>query len=364
LSTESGALTGNYGFKDQILSLKWVKNNIIYFGGDPSKVTIFGESAGAVSVRAHLLSPLSKGLFHRAIMQSDPLPIPLQDRKLMNGYSKIFMQAVGCEDEICLREQNVSTLLAAQNKTVYADWDTLIQVMLPLTPVVGGSDIPLGWDEAMKIGRWNAVPLIIGSTSEDGLMFIYSLSKGSLNSFFYGSIVALLWKQNASKVLSQYSPDLFGDNKELLSQLTTDFIFTCPANYFVTQLQNASSTPVFRYIWNNAISQKGMWGPKYKYCEGRVCHGSELVYEFDPKSAHFNMTKNEQFLSSEMMRYFSNFARNGDPSIGRGNTQWPAWNASNKLSMSLETPYPKVVNSYRGAQCAFWDSIGYKTFKR
>lgn len=104
LATRSGSVKGNYAFQDQLLVLKWVQQNIKLFGGDPSQVTLVGQSAGGASVRAHLISPISKGLFHKAIIQSDPLGLPMIDPVEMFEYAAFYMDRIGCKgDESCLR---------------------------------------------------------------------------------------------------------------------------------------------------------------------------------------------------------------------------------------------------------------------
>lgn len=122
LATRSG-LKGNYAFQDQLLALKWVQNNIKFFGGNPDEVCLSGQSAGGASVRAHLISPASTGLFRSAILQSDPLGLPMMDPEEMYEYANFFIQNVGCgNDENCLRYCHAHVTFNNYNFTEFTDF--------------------------------------------------------------------------------------------------------------------------------------------------------------------------------------------------------------------------------------------------
>ena len=114
-ATISKQITGNYGFYDQLLAFQWVAKEISVFGGNPNSVTIFGESAGGASVAAHLVSPKSSGLFHRAIIQSNPYSLPYRNDATSLG--KNFAEKLVCEknDFQCFLDKDVDSILAAQD---------------------------------------------------------------------------------------------------------------------------------------------------------------------------------------------------------------------------------------------------------
>jgi len=105
-------LDGNFGFSDQLQALQWIQQNIVDFGGDPTQVTLFGQSAGGTSIRAHLISPASTGLFQRAISESDPFSLPMRDDATTFG--NLFLNQIGCSDINCLRNASVVDIISAQ----------------------------------------------------------------------------------------------------------------------------------------------------------------------------------------------------------------------------------------------------------
>lgn len=356
-STQPG-LAGNYAFRDQLLALQWVRDNAKSFGGDPSLVTLVGESAGAASVRAHLISPASKGYFVRAIIHSDPLPIPLTSPHDLYSLGRLFMTTVGCSNIDCLRRLNSSVIISTQKKMKHIDLDNLIQAVLPLTPMVDGKLIPMRWEQALTSGAWNKVPLIIGSTSAEGRLFVYEALKGKLGSVLYSSVLGLLFKGDAINVIGKYPPVPFLDNKDLFAELVTDYLFACPTRHLLDLLQ-PSQNIVYNYVFTHAQKYNG-WGPEFQYCYGYPCHASDLVFEFDPLPGQlWNFTQPEQTLSRQMMSYYTNFMRNGDPNVGLAvPAQWPRWSPQSKNSLFFQTNL-NVTTNYNNVNCNFWDRIGY-----
>ena len=119
--TANDILEGQYGLMDQILALKWIQENIAAFGGNPSDVTLSGQSAGGTSTAVHLCSPLSQGLFHRAIIQSNPWALPLKTRTQATSLGKSFAKKLNCEEigassVACMRGKSAQDVLVAQLK--------------------------------------------------------------------------------------------------------------------------------------------------------------------------------------------------------------------------------------------------------
>ena len=165
-SAVGGEHTGNYGLWDQITALRWIRNNIAAFGGDPDCVTIMGESAGAMSVQNLIYSPLAKGLFHRAIMMSG---------------GGIFFRAFGIssrdnaeklwkEVQAALGNPSWEEMQKMPAGDIYRTWDKCViegQYMTPATPVIDGITIPDSAENLAKSGQVNDVPTILGFLSED-----------------------------------------------------------------------------------------------------------------------------------------------------------------------------------------------------
>jgi len=357
-------LTGNFGFRDQQMALKWIQQNIAEFGGDPNKVTLFGQSAGATSIRAHLVSPFSKGLFHKAISQSDPFPLPMRDKDDATSFGNLFVKQLGCSDIQCLRSKSTVEILVAQ-KEVESEINLSrpIELFLPFVPTVDGITVPYHIFDAIKQGTFYQVPMIIGDTSEDALLFVYQAANFSLNDVEYEAIITAIFGLDVISVSEEYPPyPVFGDKRPLLSILGTDYIFECPARYIQQLLyNNSNTTPLYLYQWNHALLDFLLWGNNY-YCYGRVCHASELIYEFSGIELHryVNFTAEEQILSQSIMGYFTNFAHSGNPNIGpyKPTLEWPLWDPNNKLNIQFATPNI-VQKGLQDEYCNFWDTIGY-----
>ncbi|XP_066292862.1 pyrethroid hydrolase Ces2e-like [Branchiostoma lanceolatum] len=205
LSTGDENMSGNYGLLDQVRAMKWVKENIKNFGGDPERVTIFGESAGGISVSYHLLSPLSKGLFQRAISQSgtwktfpvDPQPLAI---------TKIFAEKVGCETEdtatitTCLKEKSAEELLES--------FEALGQ-LLYLMPVVDGTFLTADPADLMEKGEINTADYLLGLNNHE-------MGWASLPYFIEGDLRVGISKEELVKVVrTQASSMVDQDNLNL-----------------------------------------------------------------------------------------------------------------------------------------------------
>jgi para-nitrobenzyl esterase len=164
LSAESPeGISGNYGLKDQQAALRWVQKNIRRFGGDPDNVTIFGESAGGYSVHAHLASPGSAGLFHRAIVQSGAYQLQQPSQADFENLGLGIAAAAGCSDQdaACLRSLPVETVL--ENQDIGA---------IGYSFVVDGVVLPMSVGESFYTGMFNQVPVMEGTTHDEWSLFV------------------------------------------------------------------------------------------------------------------------------------------------------------------------------------------------
>jgi carboxylesterase type B len=353
-------LNGNYGLLDQQLAMKWVKQNIRSFGGDPNKVTIFGESAGAMSVGIHAVAfPSSKGLFRAAIMESNPFGIPYKTLKDSRSIASKFAHHIGCDtDRIsCLRGKSVEEILEAQiKKSLLPMLLHGLKDFLSWAPVVDGEVFTKQPIKAIGDGDFT-IPLIIGTNKQEGVLFV-DLAKSRtgitrLSPFDYHLILDFLFHNHdlRNRTLKIYPP-LKGDNTDAFSRLTTDYLFTC-ANRYVAMHAN-KETWAYQF---DQLSSFNIWN-KFSACKNAVCHGDELPYVFQSaKHSGYESTPAENQLSLLIQHYWSSFATNLNPN-GFGH-EWPFF-SSNHDHIIFNTPLTDIrIASDYDANCDLWDEISY-----
>ena len=256
LSTGDGRIKGNFGMKDQVMALQWVKDNIASFGGDPDRVTIFGESAGAASVGYHMLSDLSKDLFQRAILQSgSPLaPWAFLTTDQAKLRSKLMFSTVNCT-------QNDTNLLlkclrAVPDQVVnYAQWVDPNFVSFPWVPTVDNDFIRDSPHNLIKDGHFQQKDALFGDTKNEGTLWIIyefdqlDLNKPSLMTYrdLLDAVDVMEWDlDNATRqqVKEKYAPTDRNDqeaNRDQVGKLCGDRSFTCPVRKLIDIYAGAGS---------------------------------------------------------------------------------------------------------------------------
>lgn len=315
--------SGNYAILDQLAALRWVRENIAAFGGDPDNVTLFGQSAGSMDVAALLASPLTRGLVHRAIAQSG-VPMPMMNTPLADSEKRgaEFAKKVLGDAATLARLRALSTeeLLKAG-----------AEQMTPLT--VDGWVFPESTISAWQHGRALRVPLIIGTAAVEFPMQGDAAALRQMINEVFGA--------RADRALAAYELDhgrtglgedpLYGNVND---QWGTDFIFRGPAIVYGEWQANAGA-PVWLYQFDRAIP------PRRK-----VEHSGDLPYvfgHFDLKSGNLagEYTPEDRKLSETIRRYWTNFAKTGNPN-GAGVPEWPA-NDSEKQRYLEFTPTTEIA---------------------
>uniref|UniRef100_A0A8C3NA57 Carboxylic ester hydrolase n=1 Tax=Geospiza parvula TaxID=87175 RepID=A0A8C3NA57_GEOPR len=369
LSTGDENLPGNYGLKDQHMAIAWVKRNIKAFGGDPDNITIFGESAGAASVSLQTLSPKNKGLFKRAISQSgvglcswaiqrDPLRLGQKEK-------------VGCSTDNttvlanCLRISDPKALtLAYHMQLTHLPSKSPMPLVhtLALAPVVDGDFLP---DVPEKLFANAAdIDYLAGVNNMDGHIFagvdvpainrplvkvtadqVYNLVKG---------LTVDRGEAGANATYNIYTQS-WGDKpeqevvKKTVVDLVTDYIFLIPTQVALDlHLQNAKSGKTYSYVFSE---------PSH--------HADDLQYVFGkPFATPLGYWPKHRTLSKNMIAYWTNFARTGDPNNGHSDVpvSWPAYTNKSKYYLDINHKMTKnsVKQDLRAPFVTFWNSVYLK----
>jgi carboxylesterase type B len=353
-------LTGNYGLMDQQLAFHWVRENIANFGGDPEKVTIFGESAGAMSVGLHLLSlPSSSGLFRAGIMQSNPFGIPYKTVAEAGSEAAMLEKDLGCEGEglDCLRSISAEDMVNAQQDVAIQKLSILglhLAGFLVWAPVLHESFLVQDPTVAAQEGMLT-LPAILGTTHDEGIRFVYDMASafgGKISSITYLAILNLIFgSENTDSIISIYGIDPAADNGDRLSKIMTDYLFGC-ANRFVAREARAD---VHTYEFNE--TSINIW-PNIPACEGKACHGDDIPFTFHTdRQIGIEFTEEQARLSDEIMGYWGGFAATLDPNDS-GRIAWPPFTPNGREYLILNTPVLEIaVNPI--PNCDFWDRIGY-----
>jgi para-nitrobenzyl esterase len=325
LSRENPAnVSGNYGVLDQIEGLRWVQRNIAAFGGDPSHVAIFGESAGGGSVLCLMASPAAKGLFHAAVAQSAPasdllrLREPERGNETAEDAGKKAMSACGLSDRADaaqMRQLSSQVLVKAAPliDPTRPEAVKLRRLHLSLGPIVDGHVIPEEPNLAFAAGRENPVPLVIGNTRDEMSLFLMAAKMPMDEADFLAKI-----RENfgeGAQAIAQVYPGK--DAKEIRSsviQLLSDLAFASESRH-IARTHSAAGHKTFRYEFARSANQSFLR-------KLGAHHGAELPFLFQ-RLAH-QSDASETRISRDMGRYWINFAVTGDPN-GSGLTHWPAY---------------------------------------
>jgi len=360
-------ITGNYGFYDQRFALQWVQSSISAFGGDPARVSLFGQSAGAMSIATHLISPGSKGLFQAAMLESEPFGIPFRTKETWPAIAKDYVKYAGCNGsanvDACLKTVPMDTLVASQVKAevdILADITNLLDLFVPWTPTAGSVDVPVQPIDGWQAGQMADIPILIGTVHDEGWMFIFEAFTKSLSNIEYQLIGDLAFG-HMTEINKQYPVNATGDNRPVAANASTDGLFVCATRNASLSVA-ARKNPVYVYRFNHVMSfAVAAWGPNLTFCDDKVCHGGDLAFVFfaqDPAIGAV-FTPDEVVMSEAMLTYWTNMAKSGNPNTPvTPAVAWPAFDSTEQMVM-LETPQINVVSYLDTAGCQLWDSIGY-----
>ncbi len=335
LSAESKRrASGNQGLMDMVAGLEWVRDNIASFGGDPRRVTIFGESAGAGAVAALMLVPQAKGLFHRAIAESTyvhgwdrPLAkrargwAPAEEVGLELGKA---LGATGANALATLRATTTAEILKVADEGPLFRWSGTIWA-----PNVDGHTIPDDPVAMYNAGRQHRVPLVAGVNDNEGSLFRSRFSIRDVAAF--ESYVRSDFGSIASEALAQYRVTSADDVAAGLDHLVHDMFFAGPA-----RLQMRAHTKVSSPAWLYHFAQVP---PTQQGKNFGAYHSAEIPYVFGELTPNTPWTEGDRQVSDLMMNYWTQFAATGNPNRA-GLPQWPAFDKANDAYITL-APTPQ-----------------------
>jgi para-nitrobenzyl esterase len=312
LSKESGQGSGAYGIQDQIAGLKWVKQNIEQFGGDAANVTIFGESAGGISVGILASSPAAKDLFQRAISESGGAVAPSRGTlKTAEEQGKAFLSKLGANDIKAARALSAETIQHGVQGGMGGFW--------PVAENVTVMENPYGLFQA---GKFNDTPVLIGTNSNEGRLF----ARQKTTSAGFEQMIRQGYAAGADALLQAYPHATDAEAARSAQDIFRDSVFAWPSWAWAKLVSRIGKNQAFVYYYDHrtATSPDG------------ADHASEISYVFGNLGGFGGATGPEDKALSELMiSYWVNFAKHGDPN-GPGLPPWPVFDDKEQKTMIFD----------------------------
>ncbi|HTJ80714.1 MAG TPA: carboxylesterase family protein [Polyangiaceae bacterium] len=340
--------SGGYGLEDQRAALAWVKANAAAFGGDPTRMTAFGESAGGASVCQHLVSKKSRGLFERAIIESGPCDL-VATKTDAQAQGAALTTALGCDGAdalACLRGKTAEEVLGA----------------LPLSADFSGGDgatwrpVLDGWNlddvptTLLDAGDFEVMPTILGTNTDEASLFFVLGATEIPDEPTLVSFADAFFPGQGQAIVDHYPSADYATPTDAAKAMSTDGGFVCPTRHMARALaKGGSATFLYHFAFDPGSTLLGDLG---------VYHSSEIRYVFGNPSQlqPMPLADAELSMNADMQGYWARLGAAGDPN-GEGAVPWPAYGDADE-DLVLDQPVT-TESGHRKAECDFWDGLLY-----
>ena len=349
-------VSGNQGFYDQLQALRFVKQEIAHFGGDPDNITVFGESAGSISTCLLLSSPLTEGLLHKAIMQSggcDLRPAISPAQAETEGLT-FLSEVLGChgpDAAQCARSMSTQTL---RDRIA-----PLLAAGLPFlpSPVIDGHLLPDDAIALLEQGNKSHVPVLLGDNADEGSAFVLDRQHADDAAGYRADTARWYPDKDTDQLMALYPLQRYDTAGSADADMMGDKAFVCTTQQVADILSDAGN-PVYRYHFSQQVDSLLAWMMPLTSSDPNpptigTIHTAELPYVFGNPSIYGIFSTADHFhLRQTMMRYWTRFARTGNPNGGLL-PAWPRYDTAGRAFLRLDTPI-RTGNNLKRSECAFW----------
>lgn len=327
-----------------------MSHNIEAFGGDPNNVTIFGESAGGMSVCTLLGAPAADELYHRAVIQSgggcngyETPDEPTETRPSMFERHAGFVAALGCDGSVdeglaCLRALDAATLI--ESVPADAGLGTTIPGSSEFVPNVDGVTLPDDPYDRLARGERPPVPVMIGSNADEADVFTLGIFIWNA-AMLRDAVVQVVGEERADPLLALYSIDDFENHKALFNAIGTDLLISCPVWSAAEAISNTDA-PAYVYHYTYPLGELG------------AIHVAELLFLFGNWFEAFPPNERDLAVSETMQQGWTSFAHDGAPEF---TPEWPAYNPTDPAFAVIDDP-PSVTDELRAGRCESYRELG------